>query len=90
VVYIYIVERTQIYLSKEEVLALDREAKASGRTRSQLIREAIDRFYLASQRGTLRSAIERSRGAWRRKESGAAYVERRRPGRLSQLHDPGR
>lgn len=40
--YAYIVERTQIYLSREQAAALDREAKRTGTTRSHLIREAIE------------------------------------------------
>ena len=43
--YTYIVERTQIYLSREQADALDREAKRTGTTRSHLIREAIAEKY---------------------------------------------
>ena len=42
----YIMIRTQIYLSQEETQALTREVRSSGRSKSQLIREAIDRMYL--------------------------------------------
>ena len=86
--YTYIVERTQIYLSKSQASALDREARRTGRTRSHLIREAIDQAYLpnpASER--LLAALEASAGAWtRRKEDGEAYVDRIRSGdRLREL-----
>ena len=40
--YTYIVDRTQIYLTPEESAALERESIATGKTKSQLIREAID------------------------------------------------
>ena len=40
--YTYIVQRTQIYLSDLDAKALDRMARRTGRTRSQLIREAIE------------------------------------------------
>jgi len=86
--YMYIVERTQIYLSREEATALDREAKRRGQTRSHLIREAIDRVYLSepSQEEVL-EALDASFGAWKnRAESGEEYVERIRSGdRLAQL-----
>jgi predicted transcriptional regulator len=38
------VERTQIYLSEEQQRELERRAAASGRTKSELIREALDEF----------------------------------------------
>lgn len=86
--YTYIVERTQIYLSREQAAALDREAKRSGTTRSHLIREAIDRTYLAApDRGRIRAALRRSAGAWTgRTETGEAFVERiRGTGRMARL-----
>lgn len=86
--YTYIVERTQIYLSREQAAALDREAKRSGTTRSHLIREAIDRTYLATtDRDRVAAAIRASAGAWRdRTETGAEYVERiRSTGRMARL-----
>lgn len=85
--YVYIVRRTQIYLSEEEARALDGEARSSGRTRSQLIRDAIDRTYLGARAGrAILNALLRSRGAWQRSQSGGEYVERLRAGRLARLH----
>ena len=80
--------RTQIYLSEAETRALVRESQASGRSKSQLIREAIDRVFLgAGDRGSLERALERTAGAWqRRRQTGAEHVERMRSGRLVQLH----
>lgn len=86
--YTYIVERTQIYLSKEQAAALDREARRTGRTRSHLIREAIDDTYrLDIKRESFLAALEESAGAWKqRTETGEAYVERLRTGsRLREL-----
>jgi hypothetical protein len=79
--------RTQIYLSDGEAKALEREARTTGRTKSRLIRDAIDRVYLGGKDASdvLRS-LEKSAGAWRRRESGAAYVERLRSGRLARIH----
>ncbi len=81
--YTYIVERTQIYLTKTEAMALDREARRTGRTRSHLIREAIDDRYLAAtapdeMQATLRAAF----GTWKhRTASGAEYIDTVRTGR---------
>jgi hypothetical protein len=73
---------------EEESAALEREARASGRTKSQLIREAIDRAYLrGGDRNRVQRALKRSAGAWRGKRpDGAAYVDRLRSGRLGRLH----
>lgn len=37
-------QRTQIYLDSGQAAALDARAKAAGRTRSDLIREAVDTY----------------------------------------------
>jgi hypothetical protein len=76
--YTYIVERTQIYLSRAQASALDREAKRSGRTRSHLIREAIDDKYLTAAMGDRQQkALAASFGGWRhRRETGVEYVQR--------------
>ena len=39
-----IVERTQIYLTEQQQRELERRAISSGRTKSDLIREALDAF----------------------------------------------
>jgi len=51
-----VVERTQIYLTAEQQRALERRATGTGRTKSDLIREALDAYL-----GT-----ERSNEEWRR------------------------
>lgn len=85
--YIYIVERTQIYLTKRETVALARAAKATGRTRSQLIREAIEASYLPQSSPDSLAALEETAGLWSDlSDTGEAYVERVRGGRLSTLH----
>ena len=83
VMYTYIVERTQIYLSKEQANALDREAKRTGTTRSHLIREAIDQTYVVSpDRERVLTGLRASAGAWaNRAETGEGYVERMRSGK---------
>jgi hypothetical protein len=78
--YTYIVERTQIYLSRAQAGALDREARRRGTTRSHLIREAIEsRYGTASDTDRVQHALRATAGLWKgRHESGAAYVERLR------------
>lgn len=81
--YTYIVDRTQIYLTREQAVALDREAKRMGTTRSHLIREAIaDRYPADKDRDRIERALQATAGLWGdRTETGEAYVERLRTGR---------
>jgi predicted DNA-binding protein len=71
--YTYIVDRTQIYLTPDENAALERESIKTGKTKSQLIREAIDEKY-----GTSRSldefmaALNGAFGLWANPEGEAA------------------
>lgn len=84
--YTYIVERTQIYLSREQAEALDREARRRGTTRSHLIREAIEARYSPDRDADkVREALRATAGLWSdRPETGEAYVERLRSGRRLQ------
>ena len=87
--YTYIMERTQIYLSREQAAALDREAKRAGTTRSHLIREAIEARYGTDRDAEeVQEALRVTAGLWNdRSETGEAYVERVRTGRrLSELY----
>ncbi len=86
--YVYIVQRTQIYLTKRESEALDRASRATGRTRSQLIREAVEATYLAAMdERDLLAALGSTAGMWAdRPESGEDTVERLRRGRLARVH----
>jgi predicted DNA-binding protein len=85
--YTYIMERTQIYLTETETAALDRLSGDTGRTKSQLIREAIEAQYLARPdlEQTLR-VLDETFGAWAGDErpDGAAHVEAVRPGNLAR------
>ncbi len=71
--YTYTVDRTQIYLTPDENAALERESIKTGKTKSQLIREAIDEKY-----GTSRSldefmaALNGAFGLWDNPEGEAA------------------
>jgi predicted transcriptional regulator len=94
--YTYIMRRTQIYLTEREAEELDRLARATGRTRSHLIREAIETQYLAGPAiHDAVGAIRSTAGAWGgRDETGEAYVDRARWGSLARkiggaAGDPG-
>ena len=91
--YIYIVERTQIYLTARETSALDAAARRTGHTRSHLIREAIGAVYLGEVEDEERvRALEQTAGVWGdRSETGAEVVERLRSGRLARVvRTPGK
>ena len=81
--YTYIVERTQIYLSREQADALDREAKRTGTTRSHLIREAIaEKYDTRRDLDAVDAGLRETAGGWRsRTDDGESYVEKLRTGR---------
>jgi len=76
--YTYIVDRTQIYLTAEESAALERASIETGKTKSQLIREAIDEKY-GSRRSLeeFMAALDAARGAWKEEpgEDRSAYLK---------------
>lgn len=83
---LYIVmRRTQIYLDDRQRRKLDRVAKRTRRTVSDLIREAIDARYTASPREDFLEALRAGAfGVWKeRADLGTtdAYVSRQRRGR---------
>lgn len=81
----YIMQRTQIYLDEAQSHALEQRAKAAGRTKSALIREAID-DYLAQPAGEdaalqrFREAVAETAGIAPYLPSGREYVEALRGG----------
>jgi hypothetical protein len=83
--------RTQIYLTESQGRVLESRSRATGRTISQLIREAIDTAYIRN-RGLSRAERLRvartTAGSWTEfRETGAEYVERiRGRRRLARLH----
>lgn len=86
--YIYIMNRTQIYLTVEQERVLGDRAKKTGRSKSDLIREAIDGTYLvpSTDRAAVLKVLKSTSGAWKgRRETGSEYVEKLRGGRLGRL-----
>lgn len=88
----YIVKRTQIYLSDQQGRYLERRSRTSGRTVSQLIREAIEATYLKPRRADREEMVRiatSTAGAWKGfPETGKQYVEGiRGRRRLAKLHE---
>ena len=70
------IQRTQVYLGREEIELLDRAAARTGASRSELIRRAIRGRYGSGEWAARRTALQASAGAWRdRAETGEQYVE---------------
>jgi hypothetical protein len=89
----YIMRRTQIYLTEAQGRLLESRSKATGRTISELIRDAIDAAYATGRERTRAERVRIARAAvaaWTDlTETGAEYVKRLRGSRRARL-DRGR
>jgi len=90
----YTMQRTQIYLSDSDLARLDREAARTGRTRSRLIRDAIERTYPQRiDQAEFEQILNEVAGSWKdRPFTGAEYVDAirgRTPGGLAALWAEG-
>ncbi len=79
-VYLYIVKRTQIYIEETQDERLAVRAKQVGRTKSELIRDAIDEYFGVGEDRTIRldrfrSALGSTFGAAAHLPPGEEYVE---------------
>jgi predicted DNA-binding protein len=79
----YIMRRTQIYLGEEQDRRLAEHALATGRTKSDLIREAVDRFLDTplteeEELARFRAAADAAFGVAPYLEDGATYVRKLR------------
>ena len=89
---LYIVHRTQIYLDEGQERALAERAERAGRTKSALIRDAIDSYLEpASAEPTalarLRTAVSDAHGCASYLAPGADYVEDLRAGDLERARE---
>ena len=68
--------RTQVYLGSEELDLLDRVARITGASRSELIRRAVRGTFGERTKADKLRAIDASAGSWRgRGFTGAEYVD---------------
>ena len=79
----YIVRRTQIYLDEEQDRRLAERARATGRTKSDLLREALDRLLNTppsedEEMARFRAAVDAAFGIAPYLEDGATYVRKLR------------
>jgi len=75
-VYSGVVGRTQVYLGDDELELLDRAARATGASRSELIRRAVRSTFGEKTKDERLRALDASAGAWSgRRQSGAEHVD---------------
>jgi len=76
VVYSDAMGRTQIYLGNDELELLDRVARATGASRSELVRRAVRSTFGQPTKADKLLALDASAGSWRgRKFTGSEYVD---------------
>jgi hypothetical protein len=76
--------RTQIYLGTDELELLDRVARITGASRSELVRRAVRSTFGQPTKADKLQALEASAGSWRSRDfTGAEYVDSAR-GDLNQ------
>lgn len=89
--YHYIMHRTQILLDDHQYYQLRSESERTGRSIADLVREAVDEKFQASNDRVWR-ALRASRGAWADRDhigTGAEYVERIRQPLSDRLRELG-
>ena len=75
-VYSGVMGRTQVYLGEQELELLDRVGRATGASRSELIRRAVRSTFGELTRAAKLRALEASAGSWAsRRFTGAEYVD---------------
>jgi Arc/MetJ family transcription regulator len=75
-VYSDTMARTQIYLGSDELELLDRVARATGASRSELVRRAVRSTFGQPTKVDKLLALQASAGSWRgRSFTGSEYVE---------------
>jgi Arc/MetJ family transcription regulator len=75
-VYSGVIRRTQIYLGDDELELLDRVARTTGASRSELVRRAVRNTFGEKTKAERLRALEASAGTFRgRRITGADYVD---------------
>lgn len=75
-VYCDAMGRTQVYLGAEELELLERVGRATGASRSELIRRAVRSTFGEKTKAEKLRALDASSGSWRsRTFTGAQYVD---------------
>jgi ribbon-helix-helix CopG family protein len=76
VVYTYTMGRTQIYLGSDELELLDRVARATGASRSELVRRAVRSTFGQPTKADKLVALQASAGSWRDRDfTGSQYID---------------
>ncbi len=89
-VYSDTIGRTQIYLGSDELELLDRVARATGASRSELVRRAVRSTFGQPTKADKLLALDASAGSWRgRSFTGGEYVDAVRGGLDERLRRLG-
>lgn len=78
--------RTQVYLTDEQDRGLKQLGAATGKKRSELIREAIDRYLAERKPEDWKQALEAIRGMWADREDLVGDLRSGWEGRLDRLY----
>lgn len=73
-------KRTQIYLTEEEQLALDKLSEQKDTSKSALIREAVDEYLVKHSEEHRKEILERVAGMWKDRDDLPDFEEIRKEG----------